>query len=215
MGTYLYGIRKLKKARTIVREDGARFIVAHELAYRCKPWLHMRIDPEEARITGQLEHNYGQNWKGLVLYGADLLLWDGSPAWLDCNPLPAERLGVLREDGSCRLPSLRLLTLQPPTLLEVSLWVGRHHAENRLDLYGCRVGDRVEFRGGHFGTHSVLADNDERVRTHWRGYVEVNDTWLKEEWAARQPSPGADPVQPVMTPAAYDHEQCLAAAGWL
>lgn len=33
------------------------------------------------------------------------------------------------------------------------------------------VGDRVEFRGGAYGRHSVAADDPRRVDAHWRGYV--------------------------------------------
>lgn len=174
MGTYLYGIRKLQKAKQFTREDGQTVTVTHELKYRHKPWQHMNFDPTEGRIVGQLKHNYPLGFKGYVLWDDMILAWDGPAYWYDCDD-SAPTWGVIHGD-TVELPPARFGSTKFPTVL-FDTYFGK---TKTTTVRGVQMPDgSVEFRGSPTGTHRVSGDA-ERILAHWAGYRETAFQKAKE-----------------------------------
>lgn len=235
MGIYLYGIKKLKKAQRVVREDGEVRVVAHCLAYVSKPfWGFNGPSDRYTRLAlGRLDHLYPGGFRGPVVYGDNIIDWDGSAAWYDGGDLPEKcvRWGRLtdlvdRDDETkvtfskavyapARIAVLREgATQQSMYTLHRVLTVVHPQTRYQLathEVYGVRLPTGIiEFRGGFYGTTRMDGADPARVMAHWDGYCRVNEDALLE----RTPIVYEAPKAPVAKPE-YDHEASLQAAGWL
>ncbi len=104
MGTYLYGIRKLKKPRTLTREDGRTITVAHKLVYRLKISFYNKR-PERLAINS-LKNQYNTQFTGPVLFHNTIYLWNGIPYWYDSTSLKQEEWGTIIE-GKAEVPPMK------------------------------------------------------------------------------------------------------------
>lgn len=234
MGIYMYGIRKLKKAQRVMREDGAYCTVTHCLSYVSKPYWGFDGAPSDrySRLAmGRIERAYGDNFKGVVLFGASILLWDGSPVWFDGGDLPPrtvkwgiatdlKEVSAKSEDdhlatlSHARLPTMSVKVDNRTYRLDGEIMVQDHrrYVVASREVYATRHADgSVRLRGGHETVILPALMSDAEVLANFRAYREVAQDWLTERTPV--PPPPA-PVAP-LPPPAPTHEECLRAAGWI
>jgi len=210
MGTYLYGVKKLKKAQLITREDGATVTVTHTLVYRMKPSFGWggRLEQQERFIIGGLESNHPNGFKGVLLFGETVYLWDGAPYWYDSGKMPATAWGVvtdLRGDedyktpekakaSKARLPALvltgvdRLDSDGVTRKMEVRLQQELHilNPERRVvaaqSVYAVKkASGEVEFRGAGFAPVMPCHATDVNgIYRDWQQFCRVASDWLEE-----------------------------------
>lgn len=135
MGTYLYGIRKLKKPRTLTREDGRTITVAHKLVYRLKISFYNKR-PERLAINS-LKNQYNTQFTGPVLFHNTIYLWNGIPYWYDSTSLKQEEWGTIIE-GKAEVP--------PMKGTDQKFW--RVHYFNQSTVRAVMVNGVMECRGG-------------------------------------------------------------------
>jgi len=90
MGFYLYGLKAMKRAKTVTLTDGRKVEVRHEMVFKRKPYvtgISGMMDATSCRIQNGLITAYGYAFDGLVLRGDQVLSWHGSGFWCDdCAP---------------------------------------------------------------------------------------------------------------------------------
>lgn len=208
MGIYLYGLKKLSKPQRITREDGAVVTATHTLNYRHKLSFGWDGDGRMAFICGQLDSMHPAGFKGVVLYGEQVIEWNGRPHWVDSDKWPGTVWGVATDvtgDDDSRHPEkakaskARLdshvlqavsrvgvdgKTYTMRVTLQRSLMVLT--AEKRVvasqDVYAVRLADgTIEFRGAGFATALPLRGvTDDEVFHEFDTVCKVASDWLHE-----------------------------------
>ena len=94
MGTYLYGLKKLRTPKQVT-VNGKVMVATHELDFKRKPYYDWRTgyDKVAERMVNTLCRNYGNKFTGIVVWGTEnVLKWDGVPFWYDGGSGPFKYL---------------------------------------------------------------------------------------------------------------------------
>lgn len=234
MGIYLYGIKKLKKAQRVVREDGEVATVNHCLSYVSKPyWGWQGIEDRYSKLAiGRIHRAYGDKFTGYVLFGESILYWNSAPTWLDGDDFPKHtgRWGVatdLKEVSSrseddhlatvsrARLPTLRVQDGTVLRTMEGRAVVCDPHTKYLLDsrhTYAVRLPNHaVELRGGPHIVRLNPLVSDAEIMAELHAYTQVVQDWLVENTPIPAPAPKPAPLPPPPP----SHEDMMRAAGWI
>lgn len=89
MGTYLYGLKWMRKPVTATLDDGRAVEVEVELVYKRKPrtsgWVS---DTATEAAVKRLVATFGNRFTGFVKFGGAVVEYAGAPYWFDCGREP-------------------------------------------------------------------------------------------------------------------------------